>query len=348
MPDRSPHRPVDRLQLCQDTPRRNPPLRSARCPSDTRSPSFSHEKPPRQLPTYEAQSQSSSQLESLEGQRPSQRESQLERQSAMQREIQRQSQLEGQRPRQRESRSTSGSHELTTEMLSKRMSTFNPSDRFSSARREYLMTHAATRVSAATISPFSSPGSTASSMGSQVSFQGSSGSSEGSSLESSTSGSPADGTLEGDMSGFDLSGQMLLGSPMIPLHTAATTSPAATTSSEPITPKAPARLWGVARTRSEETLRTSASMKRDEMSWIHRQLHATSKQSGHPVTPALDSADKPVQDGQGWKMPPPPPEFEAIGFSSTQPNFLFSTPHHSRVVDEAKLFDQRWRLSERY
>merc|ERR1711865_421056 len=328
-----------RLQLCQNTQRRKRPLRSARCPSDTSSPSFSREESPRQLPTYEAQTRS--QLESVEGQRPRQRESKLESQSPRQRELQsqsqRESQLDGQRPRQRESRSTSGPHELTTEMLSQRLSSFNFSDRFSSARREYVLTHPATRASAATVSPFSSPGSIASSAGSQMSF--SSSSSEGSSLQSSTSGSPADETLEADMPGFDLSCQMLLGSPMIPLHPAA----------EPNVPKAPARLWGVARTRSEETLRTSPplSVKRDKMSWIHRQLHATSNQSGHPeMTPAR--ADKPVQDRQGWKMPPPPPEFEANGFSSIQPNLSFSTSHHSRVVDEAKLFDQRWRLSERY
>merc|ERR1711865_638637 len=47
-----------RLQLCQNTQRRKRPLRSARCPSDTSSPSFSHEESPRQLPTYEAQTQS--------------------------------------------------------------------------------------------------------------------------------------------------------------------------------------------------------------------------------------------------------------------------------------------------
>merc|ERR1711865_1291243 len=107
-----------RLQLCQNTQRRKRPLRSARCPSHTSSPSFSHEESPRQLPTYEAQTQS--QLESVEGQRPRQRESQLESQSPIQREIQSQS--------QRESRSTSGPHELTTEMLSQRLSSFNVSD----------------------------------------------------------------------------------------------------------------------------------------------------------------------------------------------------------------------------
>ena len=215
-------------------------------------------------------------------------------------------------------------------------------------------------------SPFSSPGSTASSTplsASEMSLS-SIGSSNGSSLQSSPSASPAGQSPVGAEPDFVLSSRLLLESPAIPLRPTASTARNI--------PPPPPRLLGVARTQPEyyqhdlasETLQSGAE------DYLRARLNGGTGRV--PVGRGSEtSTTRLVEGAQGWnKSPPSAPwrsapshpaawgrrtEFGAMEASNSPPNlnsppnFNFATPSYpTSMMDEATLFDQRWKPSGRY